>query len=183
MHTDPRGFQNPHSRSNKVGRALWNLVWRVLFRWSPRRCYGWRNWLLRRFGATIGDAQIDPKVEIWAPWLLRVGSEGYITDEVILYNAYGVTIGDRVVISRGSMLCSASHDYRDPRYKLIGGPIIVEDDCWIAAEAFILPGVTIGAGAVVGARSVAPRDVPPWTVVAGNPAQVICPREMRDSRP
>lgn len=183
MRTDPRGFQNPHSRANRLGRVVWNVVARTLFRWSPRQCFAWRNWLLRRFGARIGDTLVENTVEIWAPWLLSIGSGGHIGHGVQLYNTYGVAIGDRVVISRGSVLCTPSHDFHDPRYKLVGGPIQVGDDCWIAVEAFVLPGVAIGPGAVVGARAVVTRDVDPWSVVAGNPARVICQRELRDTAP
>jgi putative colanic acid biosynthesis acetyltransferase WcaF len=110
---------------------------------------------------------------------LQAGDDVAIDRRVNLYNAYGIKLGDRVIISQGAFLCSATHDYRDPCYALAGGCITVEDDCWIAAEAFIGPGVTIGQGAVVGARAVVVKNVPAWTVVAGNPARVIRERALR----
>ncbi len=58
-------------------------------------------------------------------------------------------------------------------YPFVGGGVIIEDDCWIGAGAIILNGITIGKGSVVGAGSVVTKDVPPYTIVAGNPARKI----------
>jgi putative colanic acid biosynthesis acetyltransferase WcaF len=108
--------------------------------------------------------------------MLEVGEHVYVDKRVNLYNAFGIRIGDRVVISQGSFLCSATHDYRDPTYPLTGGRITVEDDCWIAAEAFVGPGVTVGEGAVLGARGVAMKDLDAWGYYGGNPAAHLKPR-------
>ncbi len=97
------------------------------------------------------------------------------------YNLGGVVLGDRVVVSQDVYFCGGTHDYTDPAYPLVRLPIIVEDDVWIGAGAFIGPGVTVGQGAVVGARAVVVQDVPPWKVVAGNPARVIKDRVLRAS--
>jgi putative colanic acid biosynthesis acetyltransferase WcaF len=178
--TDPSGFKNPHNRRNRIGRILWRFAYVFLFRPTPVRWRRWRSWLLRRFGAKVSTGRIDNTATIWAPWLLEAGSDAYVDARVQLYNVFGIRLGDRVVISQGSFLCGATHDYTDPRYALTGGRITVEDDCWIAAEAFIGPGVTIGRGSVVGARAVVVKDVPPWSVVAGNPAKVIKTRVLRE---
>jgi putative colanic acid biosynthesis acetyltransferase WcaF len=133
---------------------------------------------MRRFGAKVSNGRIERSVKIWAPWLLEAGDDVYVDVDCKLYNAFGLKIGNRVVISQGSFLCTATHDYTDSRYALIGAPITIEDDVWIAADAFIAPGVTVGRGAVVGARAVVVKDVPPWTIVAGNPAKVIKERKL-----
>jgi len=179
--TNPSGFRNPHGRGNKIGRVAWGAVYLLLFRPTPSRfLVGWRNWLLRRFGARIGPrVWIHPSARIWAPWLLEIGDEVYIDERVFLYSPFGIRIGDRVVISLRSFLCSASHDPSRPEYPLVGGRITVGNDCWVAGETFIGPGVTIGDGSVVGARAVVTRDVPPWSIAAGNPARVVKPRELR----
>ncbi len=179
--TNPSGFVNPHSRANRIARLAWGIAWRLFIRPTPFFMGAWRTWLLRRFGAVVSNGRIEGSARVWAPWLLRTGDDVYVDVDVNLYNAYGIHIGNRVVISQGAFLCSATHDYRDPRYRLIGGRITVEDDCWIAAEAFIAPGVTIGRGSVVGARAVVIKDVPPWSVVAGNPAKVIRQRTLEES--
>ena len=82
-------------------------------------------------------------------------------------------------VSQRTYLCTASHDIRSPRHEQTEKPIIIEDRAWVAAEAFIGPGVTIGEGAVVGARAAVFKDVEAWTVVGGNPAREIGKRVMR----
>ncbi len=180
LKTDPSGFENPHSLGNKIARVLWAVVRTLLFRPTPARlCVGWRNWLLRRFGARIGRSWVHPSVRIWAPWRLEIGDDVAVDEHVFLYNPFGIRIEDRVVISLRSFLCTASHDHTDPTYPLVGGAIVVGRDSWIAGEAFVGPGITLGVGTVVAARSVVVKDTEPWTVVAGNPARSVGRRELR----
>jgi putative colanic acid biosynthesis acetyltransferase WcaF len=178
--TDPAHFSNPHTRASRIARMLWMLAYALLFRPTPWFMGAWRTWLLRRFGAKIGYARLHASAKIWAPWLLEIGNEVWIDMNVNLYNAFGLTIGDRVVVSQNTFLCSATHDYTDPRYKLTGARITIQDDCWVAADAFVAPGVTVHQGSVVGARAVVTKDVEPWSVVAGNPAKVIKERKLKD---
>lgn len=180
MRTDPARFSNPHSRGNRIMRMAWMIAYALLFRPTPWFMGAWRTWLLRRFGAKIGQARLHASAKVWAPWLLEIGDHVWIDMNVNLYNAFGVKIGSRVVVSQNTFLCSATHDYTDPRYKLTGSRITIEDDVWIAADAFVAPGITIHSGAVVGARAVVTKPVPAWTVVAGNPARVIKERKLRD---
>ena len=179
MQTDITKFKNPHSTRNKLGRVLWTVAWGLLFRPTPKYFGQWRTFLLRLFGARIGRAWLHQSVEVWAPWMLEIGHDVFIDRDVKLYNTYGTTIGDRVVISRGTMLCTPSHDHTLAEFPLIGGRITIGSDVWVAAEAFVAPGITIHDGAVVGARGVVVRDVPRWTIVAGNPARVIRARELK----
>ncbi|MEQ1850130.1 MAG: WcaF family extracellular polysaccharide biosynthesis acetyltransferase [Chthoniobacteraceae bacterium] len=168
------------SAGNRLARMVWNFVWLFLFRPSPRPLHGWRAFLLRLFGAKLGrGCHIYPGVRVWAPWNLVCDDEAGVGDGVILYNQAIITIGKRAVISQGAHLCSGSHDYESPRFELFAKPITIGDHAWLAAECFIHPGVTVGEGAVVGARSVVTRDVPKWMVCAGNPCQSIKPRVMK----
>jgi putative colanic acid biosynthesis acetyltransferase WcaF len=176
--TRPREFINPYSRANRIGRVAWAIVYALFFRPTPWFMDPWRSFLLKLFGAKLKRAHFHASVKIWAPWMLEAGEDVWLDRNVNVYNAFGVKIGDRVVISQNTFLCSASHDYTDARYKLIGNRITIEDDSWIAADAFVAPGVTIGAGSVVGARAVVVKDVAPWSVVAGNPARVIRERKL-----
>ncbi|MFH1921971.1 MAG: DapH/DapD/GlmU-related protein [Planctomycetota bacterium] len=134
--------------------------------------------MLKVFGAKVKYARVAATARVWAPWLLEMGEHVYIDANVDLYNPFGIIIGDRAIVSRGSFLCTASHDYRGRQYKLTGGPIVVENDTWIAADCFIAPGVTVRRGAVVGARAVVTRDVDEWKLVAGNPATVVKDRTL-----
>lgn len=118
-------------------------------------------------------------VKVWAPWNLNVGEEAGIADGVILYTMAPIVIGRRAVISQGAHLCAGTHDYEDPGFRLYAEPITIGDDAWVCAEAFVHPGVTIGAGAVIGARSVVTKSMPDWMVCAGHPCRPLKPREMR----
>jgi len=164
---------------NRVGRVVWQLAYVLLFRPSPRPLHGWRRFVLRCFGAKIAEGcHIYPKVEIWAPWNLVCGEEAGVANGVTLYNQALITLGKRSVISQGSHLCTGTHDYESANFELYARPITVGDHAWVAAECFIHPGIVIGEGAVIGARSVVNKDMPAWTVCAGHPCKAIKPRVM-----
>jgi len=160
-------------------RKSWNCVFFLLFRFSPPPLHGWRRLLLRAFGAKIGrGARIYPTVRVWAPWNLVLGSEAALGYRVNCYNCATITIGDYALVSQDTTLCAATHDYRSRSFPLVTRPITIESQAWVCAEAFIGPGVKIGEGAVVGARSCVLADVNPWTVVVGNPAKFLKKRTM-----
>jgi putative colanic acid biosynthesis acetyltransferase WcaF len=163
---------------NRLRRGLWNAACAVLFRFSPRPFHGWRNFLLRRFGAQIGQGcRVYPKAIIWAPWNLRLGEVVCIADRAEVYNPTPIQIGDYAVISQGAYLCGASHNYRSWKFPLISRPITIGKHAWVAARAIVQMGIHVGEGCVIGAGSVVTRDMPPWSVCAGNPCRVIKPYE------
>ena len=172
----PPGFRG----RSKVYVQLWWLVQSTLFAMSPQAMYGWRAWLLRLFGARIGrGAIIRPSVKIPYPWKLTIGDYCHIGDEVHLYTYGEIEIGDCAVISQRSYICTGSHDYTSPTFELFAKKIVIEAEAWVAMDVFVAPGVTIGHGAVVGARSSVFHDVPPGTVSLGTPARVVGERRMR----
>jgi putative colanic acid biosynthesis acetyltransferase WcaF len=131
------------------------------------------------FGAKIGKGvHVYPRVKVWAPWNLIIGDESGIANGVNLYNQGKITIGNRTVISQGSHLVAGTHDYTHPNFPLITKPINVGNHVWIATESFIHPGVTIGNGCVIGARSVVIKDMPAWMVCSGYPCIPIKKREL-----
>lgn len=175
-------YQNQLSLSNKIGRALWDAVWFLLFRPSPTLCFAWRRILLRLFGATIADdARAYPRCRIWAPWNLTMGTYSSLANDVDCYSVAPIKLGAHVAVSQYAFLCTATHDYEDPDFTLITKPIEIGDEAWVGARAFIGPGVKIGPGAVVGATASVYHDVPEWTVVGGNPAKFIKHRTVRGS--
>src|SRR5262245_43790317 len=111
VRVDAASCPSPHSTQNKLGRVLWATVWWLLFRPTPRIAFGWRRWLLRLFGASIGhNARISSSVRIWAPWNLVVGDESSIAHDVDCYCVDRLTIGHHATVSQYSLLCTASHD-------------------------------------------------------------------------
>ncbi len=159
---------------------LWWCVQATLFALSPQVMYGWRRWLLRLFGASIGkSAVIRPGVRVTYPWKLTVGDYCMIGDGVELYTLGEIEIGDCVVISQRSYICTGSHDYTRPTFDIFARKVVIESEAWLAADVFVAPGVRIGYGAVIGARSSVFRDVPPGMRCVGTPARVVGMRTMQ----
>src|SRR5690554_7741730 len=160
------------SLTNRIGRMVWNIVYLFFFRFSPVPLHGWRSLLLRIFGAKVGKGvHVYPKVKIWAPWNLELSDQCGVANDTILYSQGKISIGHRTTVSQTVHLCAGTHDYTKPGFPTITKPITIGDHVWIAAEAFIHPGVTIGEGCVIGARSVVTRDMPEWMVCAGHPCE------------
>lgn len=163
---------------NKLERVLWGIVWTMLAVWTPPPLHRWRAFLLRLFGASIGPgARVYSSAIIWLPANLELGPNATIGPRVRVYNQGRITIGRNTVISQGAHLCASTHDYEDPDFPLLLRPIVIGNDVWIAAEAFVGPGVTVGDSAVLAARGVAVRDMAAWSVQGGNPARLIRMRE------
>jgi putative colanic acid biosynthesis acetyltransferase WcaF len=156
---------------------LWWFVQATLFRGSPQVCYGFRRWLLRRFGAHIGKGVIvRPSATLTYPWRIRIGDHSWIGDDVVIYSFAEITIGNDVVISQKSYLCAGTHDYRSQDFSIQALPIVIEDQAWVAADVFVAPGVTVGKGAVVGSRSSVFTNLPSMMICVGSPARPVRPR-------
>lgn len=182
--SDVDTFSGPtFTLSNRLKRLAWNVVAALLFRPSPIPFHAWRAFLLRLFGATLGaGVHVYPRARIWAPWNLEMGDQASMANDVTCYSMATIRIGKRAIVSQGAHLCAGTHDYHDPGFRLVSRPISIGEDAWVCAEAFVHPGVTVGAGAVVGARSVVTKDMPEWTVCAGHPCAPIKPRVLRSVR-
>jgi putative colanic acid biosynthesis acetyltransferase WcaF len=153
---------------------IWWCVEATLFAWSPQFLFGWRRFLLRLFGAQIGiGVKVRPSASVTYPWKLRVGDHSWIGDEVVLYTLDEIEIGAHSVVSQRSYLCAGSHDPESADFAMIGRPIRIGAQCWLATDVFVSPGVSIGDGAVVGARSTVLGDLPPAMICYGNPARPI----------
>lgn len=163
---------------HRAYRALWTLAWCLLASWTPPFFNPWRRLLLKAFGARIaGTARIHGSARIWYPANLEMGEQACLGPRVDCYSMAKITLGAYALASQGAHLCAGSHDIDDPHFQLCAAPITIERKAWIAAEAFVGPGVSVGEGAVLGARGVAFKDLAPWTVYAGNPAREIRKRK------
>jgi putative colanic acid biosynthesis acetyltransferase WcaF len=154
--------------------GLWYLVSLIFFQsgWFP--FYGFKRWLLRVFGASVGRAVvIKPRVRIKFPWRCQIGNDCWIGEDAWIDNLANVKIASDVCLSQGVYLCTGSHDQRSVTFDLIVKPIVIEEQAWVAARAVVLQGVTIGRGAVVAAGSVVAADVATGMIVGGSPCRVI----------
>lgn len=168
------------SLGNRVLRVIWGLAWLVLCRFTPPPLHPWRRLVLRLFGARIGKgARVHASVRIWLPANLELGEQTLIGPGAIIYNQGRIAIGARSVVSQRAYLCASSHDISDPHFQLVLRPITVGSGCWIATEAFVGPGVTVGDGAVIGARAALFGDAAENGVYSGNPAQLLKQRKLR----
>lgn len=103
-----------------------------------------------------------------------------IGPKVLLDGRRGITIGQNVVIAYEAIIWSLNHDYNDLNFCGKGAPVVIEDYVWICSRSVILPGITIGEGAVVASGAIVTHDVPPFAIVAGIPARIIGYREKKD---
>ena len=176
-------FPQPYTKMEKARRALWNMVYVLFVRPCPRGNISskWRRSIYRLFGAKLADsASVHASAKVFMPWNLVMEPYSVIGDNAEIYNPDIVHLGRNCVVSQHAYLCCASHNIYSNAHEQINAPIIMHDRSWVAADAFVGMGVTIGEGAVVGARAAVFKDVEPWTVVGGNPAKVIKKREIID---
>ena len=102
-----------------------------------------------------------------------MGEHSCLADGVDCYSVAPIELKAFSLVSQRAFLCAATHDHTKAEFPLIPKPIVIGERAWVAAEAFVGPGVSVGTGAVVGARAVAVKDVADWTIVVGNPAKVV----------
>jgi putative colanic acid biosynthesis acetyltransferase WcaF len=174
-----RRSASPWTLGLNVRRAVWMFVRTLLFRPSFHNWYAWRRFLLRRLGATIGkDVRIRPTAFIEMPWNVEIGDHAIVGDHAILYSLGKITIGKLTVISQYAHICAGTHDHTQRSFPLLTPPIAIGDEVWIAADAFVGPGVTIGDRTVLGARASAFADLPSDVIAVGNPARPIKTRPL-----
>jgi putative colanic acid biosynthesis acetyltransferase WcaF len=130
---------------------------------------------LRLFGASVAtSATIRPSADIFYPWNVQIGAYSYIGDAARLYSLDRIIIGSHVSISMGATICAGTHDYRNSEFPLVIKPVVIENEAWIAAEAFLGPGVHVRRGAVIGARAVVSTGaVGEGEVWVGHPARLL----------
>lgn len=174
---------NSNRRASKYSRKeLWlRVFWgfgKLIFCLTPRPCFALRRFILRCFGAKVGErVNVYSSAKIYYPWNLEVGDDAAIGEWALIYNLGQVRISERATISQRVHLCAGTHDYRKEEMPLMKLPITIGKEAWICADAFIGPNVSIADRAIVGAATVVMKNVGLGKIVAGNPAQFIKERD------
>ncbi|WP_417275561.1 acetyltransferase [Celeribacter halophilus] len=169
------------SFKNRMIRVLWMLSWTLLASWTPPPLHGWRIILLRLFGAKVGvGCKVYRTCKIWYPPHLELHDFSIVGPRTNLYNQGKIIIEEKAIISQGAYLCTGTHDISDPNFQLETRDISIGTRAWVAADAFVGPGVKVGQGTVLAARAAAFKDLDDWTVYRGNPAISIKKRILKD---
>jgi putative colanic acid biosynthesis acetyltransferase WcaF len=168
----------PQTRGNRIRGFCWAMVRSTLFRLSPPWATAWRNALLRFFGASIArSVAIASSAHIDHPWNLSLDDGAVVCDQVIINCMGAVSVGQKTRISQYAHVCAGTHEYQRPDMRIEPRGITIGRDVWIAADAFVGPGVRIADGAVLAARSSAFHDLPPGMICVGEPARPVKPRD------
>jgi putative colanic acid biosynthesis acetyltransferase WcaF len=140
----------------------------------------WRIFILNSFGSDISyKCFVYSSVFIWAPFNLSMNRGSCLGPRVNCYNIAPITLGVNTTISQDVELCTASHIYSDPsiftnpRMALVIAQIVIQQFSWVTSGVFVGPGVLIGEGSVILARSVVTKDTLPYHIYSGNPASII----------
>src|SRR4051794_3209241 len=166
-------YQSPWTAENRFLRVLWEFCWFLFCSWTPKPLNEWRLFWLRVFDAKIhGHPFVHQRARIAIPWNLTLHDRACLGDRANAYSLGEIEIRQRAIVAQEAYLCTGTHQFDHPALPLITAKITIGADAFIGARAFILPGVTIGEGARVGACSVVTRDVPDRAIVVGNPARL-----------
>ena len=138
---------------------------------------GLKVMLLRWFGATVGEGVvIKPSVNIKYPWRLHIGNHVWIGEKAWIDNLGDVFIADHCVLSQGAMLLSGSHDFSRCTFNVQVDKIVLEEGVWIGARAIVYMGATCKSHCILGANSIALKDMDSYAIYYGNPAVKISER-------
>jgi putative colanic acid biosynthesis acetyltransferase WcaF len=172
--TQTNPYQNPWPLWVHLVLALWKLTWFFLCSWTPKFLNPWRVLILRVFGAKVsGIPFVHGSAKIQIPWHLTLFHRACIGERVQVYSLGEIEIKGSATIAQEVYLCARTHDFNDSSFQLITKKITIEDSAFVGVRAMIMPGVTIGKKAIVGAQSVVTKNVKPDQIVAGNPAREI----------
>jgi putative colanic acid biosynthesis acetyltransferase WcaF len=169
--------ESPWPAEDRLLRLLWEFCWFVFCAWTPKPLNPWRLFWLRIFGAHIdGTPFVHERARIAIPWHLTLRDRACLGDRANANSLGQIEIGPRATVAQEVYLSAGTHDFSRPGIPLLTAKIIIGEDAFIGARAFVMPGVTIGARSIVGACSVVTKDVPPDVTAAGNPCRVLGPR-------
>ncbi len=178
-----RSYDNSwyHPGGSFAKRMLWMFLGQPCFasKWLPSS--GLRARVLRAFGARVGSGVvIKPAVRVKYPWHLELGDDCWIGEDCWIDNLTTVRIGRNACVSQGAYLCTGNHDWSDPHFGLRIEPIQLGEGAWAGAKCILMPGTVLGPFAIVAAGAVIKGCIPDFEIHAGNPAQRITMRRIRE---
>jgi putative colanic acid biosynthesis acetyltransferase WcaF len=167
-------YTSPWTFRHRIKFVLWNVVYAIFFRTTPKFLNPWRVGLLKLFGATIrGVPFVASSAIIKFPWNLTLEHRACLGPRCEVYNLDKVVVREGATIAQEAYLCGGTHDFTMAELPLVVGPIEIGAGAFVGARAFVLPGVIVGDRAIIGACALVNRDVQPEQIVAGNPSRVI----------
>ena len=171
-HAQTDAYVSPWSFRHRLALLAWDYVWIFACRWTPKPFNPWRLFVLRCFGAEIhGTPFVHQRARIAQPQNLVLHHRACLGDRAAAYSLGRIVLHEGATISQEAYLCTGTHDFAAPHLPLQTAAIVVERGAFVGARAFVLPGVILGAGCIVGAMAVVTRDVGRGEIVAGNPAR------------
>jgi putative colanic acid biosynthesis acetyltransferase WcaF len=173
-HKQDSAYASPWSRTQKVRMLLWALSWLAMCRWTPKPLNAWRLMWLKIHGAAIhGRPFVHQRARIAIPWNLTLHDRACLGDRAVAYSLGEIEIMSDATVAQEAYLCTGTHEFSNPARPLQTSKILIGKSAFVGARAFVMPGVTIGEKAIVGACSVVTKDVNANTCVAGNPARLV----------
>jgi putative colanic acid biosynthesis acetyltransferase WcaF len=175
LHQQKSIYDSSWSFREKAGMLLWEFAWLFFCVWTPKPLNSWRLFWLRAFGAKLeGKPFVHQRARIQIPWHLTMRDRACIGDRANIYSLGEIELGEACTVAQECYLCAGTHDFQDTMF-LMTDKITIGARAFLGARTFVLPGVTIGEGCVVGACSVVTKDTPPGMICAGNPCRPIRP--------
>ena len=183
-HQQADAYASPWPLRQRLELLAWDFVWALTCGWTPKPCNPWRLLIMRLFGAEIhGTPFVHQRARITHPRNLVLHHRACLGDGAHAYALGRIVLHEGATIAQEAYLCTGTHDFASPHLPLQTAPIEVGTGAFVGARAFVLPGLTLGAGCLVGAMAVVTRDVAPGAIVAGNPARPLGFRPLANIMP
>ncbi len=182
-HQQRSAYESGRPLSERLLLPAWEWVWLLFCSWTPKPFNAWRLLWLRLFGCKlIGKPFVHQRAIIEAPWRLTMHDRSCLGDRAHAYCLDEIELGPRCTVAQEAYLCTGTHDFTDRTLPLSTAKISIGADAYIGARAFVMPGITIGAGAVVGACSLVTKDMPEWFICFGHPCKPVRPRTLSQTK-
>lgn len=176
-HPQTSPYVSPWPLTLRLRLLAWEYCWLLFCAWTPKPLNAWRLLWLRAFGARIsGVPFVHQRARIAMPWNLELRHRACLGDRANAYSLGPILLEAEATVAQEAYLCTGTHDFSHPAMALQTASIVIGARAFVGARVFVLPGVSVGTDAVIGACSVVTRDVPANTINAGNPCKVLRPR-------